>query len=1142
MGRPLYRKGWLLRAIYPAKRLGAWATGTIASVNFARGVLVFMLSGAGSARAADAEALELFERRVRPLLVEHCEKCHSEKSGKRKGGLWLDRRTGWEKGGDSGPALVPGKPDESLLIKAVRHKGTDSEMPPDGKLAPDLIAALEAWVKAGAPDPRTGAVATTKPLDFETAKSHWSLQPPRDVAAPACADPVFCKNGIDGFVLAKLTAEGLHPATPADRRTLIRRATFDLWGLPPTADEVDVFSRDASPRAFEKLVDRLLASPRYGERWGRHWLDVARYADTKGYVFKEERRYSSSFTYRDWVVRALNQDLPYDKFLIRQIAADRLVDKTNRQDLAALGFLTLGRRFLNRVPDIIDDRIDVITRGTMGLTLACARCHDHKFDPLSTKDYYAMYGVLASSQEPKELPIIGRPSDLKAMAAYDVELQKRQIDLSQRLESLHESTWRSLQTVESISAYLEVAAISEAKNPDEEKTALQKAELSPLVLDRFRSVMGKDAAFWAPWHAVVNTSVQPWGPATFSAWTRACETAKGVLSDDAAALLAPPPDSRKALALRYAQILARADLSPALRTVLVGKAGPLFIAQADLKQVINRKDREALQALEEKIDVLHVTHPGAPLEAHAIFDSEKPANGRIFIRGNPDNPGDEVKRRFLTILGGEKTAPWQIGSGRLELAQAIASPQNPLTARVLVNRVWAQHFGAGLVRTPSDFGTRGDPPTHPELLDWMARRFVETGWSQKRLHKLLLLSGTYQQASDADAKARAKDPLNLWVGRQNRRRLDFEAMRDTLLFASGNLDNALGGRAVPFVDNPNVTLRVDGETLVSTGGGDPSQDRFAHRRSVYLFVDRQNLPGLFRDFDFANPDTHSPKRFQTSVPQQALFLLNSPFLIEQARAVMARPEIAHQHDPERRAQMLHRILYGRVATASELDLARRFLASEEGRQATDPMAEVRPAWQYGYGRVDTGTRKVAAFTALPHFSGTTWQGGMKLPDTRLGWALLSASGGHPGNDSDHAVIRRWVAPRDGEVAVAGQLTHANDQGDGILAQVVSSRAGTLASFTVHNNEAETKISRVKVKQGEVIDFVVTCRANEQYDGFVWAPSVTMKTASATTGGEMTLEWSATGEFNGPTGKRRPMGAWEKYAQVLLLANEFMFVD
>ena len=560
--------------------------------------------------AADVSPGDFFEAKVRPLLAANCYKCHGEK--KQESDLRLDSRQAAMKGGTDGPVIVPGEPDKSLLVQAVRYKG-DTKMPPKTPLSADAVETLATWVKLGAPwpdSPASGAIAGA--VD---PKKHWSFQPVREPALPAVKNAAWAQSPIDAFILAKLESQAISPAPPADRRTLIRRATFDLIGLPPTPAEVEAFVNDSSPEAFARVVDRLLASPHYGERWGRYWLDLARYADNKGYVgVNKDREFHFGYMYRDWVIRALNDDLPYDQFVVKQIAADRL-PHTDNLDLPAMGLLTVGRRFINDRQLIIDDQIDVICRGTLGLTVTCARCHNHKFDPIPTEDYYSLYGVMESSEE-KEVPLA----------------------------------------------------------------------------------------------------------------------------------------------------------------------------------------------------------PGAAEKALVEEDRPHPSNPHIFIRGNRGNPGAEVPRRFLAVLSGPDRQPFHDGSGRLELAERIVSPDNPLTARVMVNRVWLHHFGEGLVRTPSDFGARSDPPTHPELFDFLASRFMKDGWSIKRLHRLIMLSSVYQQSSNGSAKGESLDPENRLLSHFNRQRLDFEAMRDALLAAGGELDEKMGGPSVNLLAEP-----------------------FVRRRTVYSYVDRQNL-------------------------------------------------------------------------------------------------------------------------------------------------------------------------------------------------------------------------------------------------------------------------------------------------------------
>ncbi len=942
-------------------------------------LLLSLASGLVSARAITPAEGEFFEKNVRPVLLESCIKCHGPE--KQKAELRLDSRAALLKGSDLGPVVVPGKPEEGTFIKSIRHEG-ESKMPEKAEKLPDAqIAALTEWVRMGLPWPEhTGAALTAQE---QAAKTHWSFQKVQRPALPDIGElQAKAKNEIDTFILAKLGEQGLQPSPTAPRRTLVRRATFDLTGLPPTTAEIEAFEKDPAPDAWAKVIDRLLASPRYGERWGRSWLDVARYADTKGYlVAGQERRYAFAYTYRDWVIRSLNDDLPYDQFLIQQIAADQVAPPNDPSSLAAMGFLTLGRRFLNNQNDIIDDRIDVLCRGTMGLTVVCARCHDHKFDPIPTKDYYALHGVFASSIEPEDLPPLAKEPDPVADAEYERELTAR-----------------------------------EGKVDEEMQT-----------------------------HA------------RLMAWRVALTTG----------CLVP-------------------------------------IQHRGLDKLLDRAGRNALRTVEKLVDQLNAS-PIAPPHAMVMRDAPKPVEPRVFIRGNPGRPGEAVPRRFLTVLSAGDPQPFKKGSGRLELAQAIASKSNPLTPRVIVNRVWNLHFGAGIVRTPGDFGVKGEPPTHPELLDWLAMRFMDDGWSLKKLHRVMMTSATYQQTSEADdLKAKAADPENRLLSRMNRRRLDFEGTRDSLLFASGQLDLKMAGRAVDVTVEP-----------------------FSKRRTVYGLIDRQNLPGVFRTFDFASPDTTSPQRYQTTVPQQALFILNSPFVVEQTRALATK--IPPQPQPcAADVQALYAQIYARPAESAEVEAGLRFV---QAQMALPPPTPAPPLWQYGSGGYDTATRAVA-FTALPKFVNRVWQAGAKLPDAKLGYVSLHAHGGHPG--ADLAAIRRWTAPRDGTVAITGQIRRESKLGNGVIGRIVSSRVGELLQVTVEPAATiEAAIAKVEVKAGDAIDFIVESRGDTTHDGFAWTPVLK---------GDLG-DFDANIGFSGPPPPRTPpLTAWEKYVQVLLAANEFVFVD
>ena len=935
------------------------AAGPIAAVLTALAVLGGSASLARAADAADPGSVDFFENRIRPVLAERCDECHGARAESLKGGLRLDSKAGWQKGGASGtPAIVPGQPGQSLLIQVV--KGLSAEvkaMPPKGgPLTPGQIADLEAWIRAGATDPRGSAPAASTASPADVAARHWAFQPIRPPATPPVRKASWVRTGMDAFILAALEAQGLSPTPEADRRTLLRRVTHDLTGLPPTPEEMDSFLKDRSPLAYDRVVDRLLASSAYGERWGRHWLDVARYADSKGYVFEEERRYPYSHTYRDWVVDAFNRDLPYDRFLIEQLAGDQVATATDRKPLAAMGFLTLGRRFLNNQPDIIDDRIDVVTRGLMGLTVQCARCHDHKFDPIPTADYYSLYGLFSNSHEPDPKPLVGENPDRQQAADYDRELARRR----QELEDYRaEQTAVVLQRLRTrVGDYLLAAHEGMGLEAGAQEGLARQRSLDPGLVSAWRARLEalKKAphpvfAPWFAWAALGTNEFSGRAPAI------AAEVAAGRWQALALnvrlvdALKGWSPTNLAEVASRYGRLLnevdaewktlvagAKTDGKPEpkalpdaaaeeLRLVLHAPDGPIPGALAGIDRFFDTPVAQKSRALRRKVDELDATHPGAPLRAMALLDNATITEPVIFQRGNPGNRGPKVPRQQLAILAGPDRKPFTQGSGRLEFARSVASPDNPLTARVMVNRVWMRHFGTPLVKTPSDFGVRTEPPSHPGLLDHLAVQWIRQGWSMKALHREMLLSATYRMASDPEAaglsrkalaRATAADPANALFWRMNRKRTDFEAMRDGLLAVGGNLDPKVGGLAVAIHDT----------------------DTPAPRRTLYGFIDRQNLPGILRSFDFASPDTSSSGRFQTTVPQQALFWLNSAFVAGQARALIARPDVKAL-DGDARVKRLYALAFQRAPTRRELAAAREFLrqASPLPKTAVTSMGE-----------------------------------------------------------------------------------------------------------------------------------------------------------------------------------------------------------
>ncbi|MGV3532033.1 MAG: PSD1 and planctomycete cytochrome C domain-containing protein [Chthoniobacteraceae bacterium] len=740
---------------------------------------------ASSAGAAETDT-DLFENRIRPLLMDACIECHGAK--KQKGDLRLDWRGGWEKGGASGRAIVPGKPDDSLLVTAVRYWDKDLQMPPKHALEAEEVNDLIEWVKRGAPDPRDAAPQVEAPpraedgIDLEKGRQHWAFQPVRKPEPPPVSSEAWPRNEVDRFTLHAMEKAGVQPAPDADRRTLLRRVTFDLIGLPPTPAEIESFEQDSSPDAFARVVERLLASPHYGERWGRHWLDVVRYADTCGNA--SDYPIPQAYKYRDYVLQAVNDDLPFDQFVREQIAGDLLPaasEPERQRRVVATGYLAMARHFAggDGEPHLtLEDAIDNTGRAFLGLTMSCARCHDHKFDPISARDYYALYGIFSSTVFPHP------GSEGKSRPANLVPL-------------------------------------------------IDKAEAEAAEKARADEVAALDLEIKAAEEAKATAEKEP-------------ESAERKTKIEAAAKLA---------------------------------------AEAREKQ---KRARET---------------PPYPL-AYAVSERAESSNARLHVRGDPKRLGEEVPRAFLQVLGGQAVPAEHKGSGRLDLAQWITDPANPLTARVMVNRIWQHHFGRGLVATPNDFGTRGLAPSHPELLDYLATRLVENGWSIKAMHRLLLLSRTWQLSSTVeDLNA---DPTNALWSRADRRRLDAESIRDTMLFVSGELDLTPSGEH-PFPP-------------VHTWGFTQHNQFFAvydtPKRSVYQMQQRLRKHPFFALFDGADTNSSTASRAASTTPLQSLFGMNDKFTHTAAERLGARLMAAAPEDAARIEQAFL-TLYGRPPEAEE---------------------------------------------------------------------------------------------------------------------------------------------------------------------------------------------------------------------------------
>jgi mono/diheme cytochrome c family protein len=1071
-------------------------------------VWLFILAGVLPACAAQADDFEFFENRIRPVLVDNCYKCHSATGGKVKGGLLLDTKEGLLKGGDTGPAIVPGEPEKSLLIKAVRYMDKDLQMPPkDKRLADSQIADLVSWVKMGAPDPRVAPEkAAQKPAyDFAAARKQWAFHQPQDPAVPVVKNKRWVKSPIDNFILAKLEEKNLAPAPPADKRTLIRRATFDLTGLPPTPEEVANFLKDKSSGAFAKVVDRLLASPHYGERWGRHWLDVVRYADSAdARATGSEGDIMEAYRYRDWVVNAFNQDLPYNQFVREQIAGDLLQpkdpDQIDTNGIIATGLYAIGNwgngdadkdKILT---DIADDQVDVTGRAFLGLTLACARCHDHKFDPIPTADYYSLAGIFFSSHITPKLTPKGQGENMLFIPlASKAELARRQkreariAELEKQIAATQDEQFALLgKTMLTQSAdYLTAAAafhgggaeqspptgllqpwvnylgfddlkllsrithdfadkpglhsLHDANNADTPAgliNATDKAISYLTITMPARTVAihpSPKAGVAVGWKSPITGTiaikgrvvdadpncgdgiewklqVQRQGAITEIAsgaipngGAQAFSEGKGAtnlasLKMDAGEKLSlvvlpkgdyacdmtvveleltdrdnpkrawnltseiiadanegknPYPDSQGhqgvwsiydmdgqsplgdvAAGSPMAKWLAavnrqasKADVAAASQEVqralqstnaanssvsklyrdLTDPHSAFWAGAADVEKSFSAEIQKTLAAQESELALLRKNPPPALARANGIQEGgveDSPHAGlhdvKIHMRGRYDHLGDLVPRRFPRLLAGDDQKPITQGSGRLELANWIASPDNPLTARVMVNRIWQHHFGEGIVRTPNNYGKLGVPPTHPELLDYLAHRFEDSGWSIKAMHRAIMLSAAYQQSSIPVPATFKADPDTLLFGRMNRRRLESEALRDSLLDAAGKLDLTLGGPAVRDMNTPRRTLY--GMTIRSD-------------HATYQFL-----------FDAADPGAIVEKRIDSTVAPQALYLLNSPFVQEQIKALAQRLQKEAPKDDKGRVKWLYQLLYGRPAGKEEIKLGLHALA------------------------------------------------------------------------------------------------------------------------------------------------------------------------------------------------------------------------
>lgn len=1008
--------------------------------------LALSLCAASFAQAADdaqptKEGLEFFEKNVRPILSDRCYECHSATKNSSKGGLILDSRDGALKGGDEGPSVVPGNLEKSLLIKAVRYTDPEFAMPPKktgGKLPDDKIAILEEWVKMGAPMPAGGAAKLTGLTG--KAREHWAFQPITKPKVPEVKNKAWVKTPIDAFILAKLEEKGLQPNPAATPEAFLRRVSYDLIGLPPTSEQVDAFEKavqtaqmvdSAAVRAgkpagaveavYAKRIDELLASPHYGERWARHWLDTARYSDTRGLqvdqgdsLFKDYR-FAYAWTYRDYVINAMNDDKPYDKFVVEQIAADRIPGiSPDDPRLAALGFLTVGKRF-DDPNDIIDERIDTTTKAFLGLTVACARCHDHKFDPIPIKDYYSLHGIFASTVEPLHHPTIAATSKAAAAARADFTKRLNQLQDEQVAGFFRYMRETRARYDKEMAGRLMIASVRRGSSEAGEYSDRYKIDLTSDV-DFAAMRIQKDSPITGPFYAAAQV------PVVYFA-ERAPIAIKESLSDPdhpvnpiiAAALRDLKPKSLHDVAAAYQKAYNDNKAAILAHLALLAKPGEEWkktspaIAQMtgypwaipSYDEIFDNEDMISLFSTRKfcadwqnrpiyggignrapvayfrhtRINELRLSHPGAPGEAMVVQDSEAPKDSYVFKRGDKNNKGEIVPRQFLDILTKGERRPYVDGSGRYEFAQSIVAKDNPMTARVAVNRTWMKHFVEGFVATADDLGNMSEKPSHPELLDYLASDFMENGWTMKRLHRMIVTSNVYRQDSDPTAnplvaKKGPVDPLKVDAGnrllwRGNLRRLDFESIRDSMILLTGKMNTTVGGQPANITDEP-----------------------FSYRRSLYGYVDRSRLSDTLSQFDYGDPDQANSKRNSTIVPQQALYFMNNPLSVEVARAVAARKDVVNAMSEDQRIVAMFRCMFQRRPSTSEIRVAQEFLTKAKMTVAT---ANLRPSAKAAVSGAKTGAKAAApvARTAAPPAKGVI----VKAPDGEESMMTAVTGGG-----------------------------------------------------------------------------------------------------------------------------------------------------
>lgn len=912
------------------------------------------------------------------------------------------------------------------------------------------------------------------------AEDHWAYRPPVDSKPPG--DPAL--HPVDAFLADAWQKAGLKPTKVAAPRRWIERAAYTLTGLPPSKEQIERIEKNPDDATWKALIEELMASPAYGERWARHWMDVARYADTQGYNFDRDNRYPFAYTYRDWLIKSFNSDMPYAQFVKLQIAADLMVDKPDHPDLAALGFLTVGPR-AGQI-EMIDDRVDVITRGFLSSTVSCARCHDHKTDPISTEDFYSLYSILENATEPGDKPVIGKPADEVAYQEYSEKLSKMQ----EEDRAARQAIVDQLHQPESLAVYLELAWMASHEKWNDGKTSgesFKRGRYRLKGVNRWKSFLERTA-----WNDKPSARLSQWH--------------KEMTGADEA--------GRQALCLALANEWAQATEGELAKFKTDARC-PLSLKPEQIDGIMDQKDGDERRKRDSQMTKLNIEHPGAAPRAMSVSDKPKWGPAQVYIRGNPGSRSEPFEREWLSFLGGGKFPEGK--SPRLSLAEKIADPANPMTSRVIVNRIWGWHFGEALADA-ADFGPQQAEPVLRPLLDWLAHRFDEKGGSIKEMHRLLLTSQSFRLEPEGAIENNSIDEANTLFWKWNRHRVDFESMRDRLLASSGALNTGvIGGRSVVL-----------------------DTDKADSRRSLYAFVDRYALPGTFVSFDLPHPDHHAPRRSETTVPQQALYFLNGPLVTRQAEKMVSGPEFKQQQDMASKVRWIYNRIFKRDPSNAEVNDAVDWVNSTSPE---DYLPRLGGVWEIRHTQ-DTDSFPLGELLPFPLYENKVWKTGSELSKAPIPYLSAGPTSGHPAKG--HVLVIRWKATGSGQVKMTGKLGRGNkpDQGAPLTYHLIGNDTERLGEGKIMPGLRDQNLESawMDVKAGDTVDFAIAAPEGSHFGGTSWDIQMLGREKPESPAIEVANLAKQFPTSTTPPPAIVPDSPWADLVQMLWSSNEFHFID